>query len=90
MNCTQQGIEKIKEAPKRLGAGKQLARSMGAEMKSYYLTMGRYDIVTIWEAPDAETIQKVLLALSMRGNAHTETLTAFPDEEYRKIISGLP
>ena len=90
INYTQQGIEKIKEAPKRLDAAKQAFQSMGVELKGFYLTMGRYDIVTISEAPEAETMQKALLVLSMGGNVRSETLTASPEEEFRKIISGLP
>ena len=84
------GIENIKESPNRLDAVKQLCESMGAKVEGFYLTMGRYDIVMITEAPDLETVAKILLTVASSGNVGTETLPAFPEDEYRKIISELP
>ena len=87
---TQQGIQHIKESPNRLEAGKQAFRSMGAELKEFYLVSGQYDIVTIFEAPDDETMAKVVLALGSKGNVKTETLRAFTEDEYVKLVSDLP
>ena len=87
---TQQGIGKIKESPARIDAARQAARSMGAELKAWYLVMGRYDIVTIWEAPNDEAIAKVMLAIGSLGNVTTETLRAFTEDEFRQIVATLP
>ena len=90
VNYTQEGIENIKESPSRLDAFKQVCQSMGAKVEGFYLTMGRYDLVVIVDAPDPETVAKIMLATASRGAVSTETLQAFPEEEYRKIISELP
>ena len=87
---TQKGIENVKESPNRLDAFKQLCQSMGAKVEGFYLTMGRYDLVVIVDAPNPETVAKILLATASGGAVSTETLQAFTEEEYRKIISGLP
>jgi uncharacterized protein with GYD domain len=87
---TQQGIGNIKESPSRLDAGKQMLAGFGAELKAYYLTMGRYDIVTVAEAPDDAAMAKVALVLGSAGNVSTETLRAFTEDEYRQIIAALP
>lgn len=87
---TQQGIGKIKESPARIDAVRQTARAMGAELKAWYLVMGRYDVVTIWEAPSDETVAKLLLAIGSLGNVTTETLRAFTEDEFRKIVAALP
>ena len=84
------GIENIQESPNRLDAVKQLCESMGATVEGFYLTMGRYDIVMIMDSPDLETAAKILLSTTSKGNVSTETLPAFPEDEYRKIISELP
>lgn len=84
------GIENIKESPKRLDAVKQLCESMGAKVEGFYLTMGRYDIIYIVDAPDLETAAKIILTVTSKGAVSTETLPAFPEDEYRKIISELP
>jgi uncharacterized protein with GYD domain len=87
---TQQGISSIKDAPARLDAGKETLKSFGSELKAFYLTMGRYDIVTISEAPDDAAAAKVALAVGSAGNVTTETLRAFTEDEYREIVAALP
>ena len=87
---TQKGIENIKGAPNRVEEAKQVHRSMGAELKEFYLVMGNYDAVSIAEAPDDVTMTKVLLSLGSKGNVHTETLKAFTEEEVKKIVTSLP
>ena len=87
---TSKGIENIKESPNRLDAVKQLCESMGASVDGFYLTMGSYDIVLVVDAPDSETAAKMILTVTSGGAVTTETLSAFSEEEYRKIISELP
>jgi len=90
LRFTQRGIESIKESPARLDAAKRAFQAMGAELKEFYLVMGQYDAVVIAEAPDAETATKLALAIGSAGAIRTETLRAFPEDEYRKIIAALP
>ena len=42
------------------------------------------------DAPDDETLAKFQLATGALGNIRTETLRAFSEEEYRRIIAALP
>ena len=86
---TQQGIQKIRESPERVDAARKAFRDAGADLKTFYLVMGRYDAVAVVEAPDDATLAKVLLALGSQGNIQTETLRAFREDEYRKIVSEL-
>ena len=87
---TQQGIESIKDSPARLDTAKDLYRSLGAEIKSFYLTMGRYDVIVVSEAPDDETATKLVLTIGSAGAIRTETFRIFTEDEYRKLISELP
>lgn len=87
---TAKGIENIKESPNRLDAVRNLCESMGARVESFYLTMGRYDIILIVDAPTPEAVTKIVLTITSGGNVTTETFPAFPEEEYRSIISQLP
>jgi uncharacterized protein with GYD domain len=90
LNFTQQGIEKIKESPARLDKARQAFKAMGAELKAFYLVMARYDAVVISEAPNDETVGKLVLMIGAQGNIRTETLRAFTEDEYRKMIAALP
>jgi uncharacterized protein with GYD domain len=62
---------------------------MGAELKSFHLLMGAYDGVLFAEIPDEETATKIALALGSLGNVRTETLRAFTEDEYQRIVSEL-
>ncbi len=87
---TQKGIENIKESPSRLRHAKEALKAVGGEFKAFYLIIGGYDMVIICEAPDDAAIAKFVLAVGAKGGARTETLRAFPEEEYRDIIDSLP
>ena len=87
---THQGIRTIKEGPARLDANKENLSRYGSELKAFYLTMGRYDIVTISEAPDDAAAAKVALTVGSAGNVTTETLRAFTEAEYREVVAALP
>jgi uncharacterized protein with GYD domain len=86
---TPHGLATIKEAPGRIDAAKQVARSFGAELKAWYLVTGQYDIVTIWDAPNDETLAKAMLSIGSLGNVTTETLRAFTEDEFRKMVAAL-
>jgi len=90
LRYTQQGIQKIKEAPARIDAAKKAFRAMGAEMKQYFSVMGQYDAIVITEAPNDETVAKLALSVGSQGAIQTETLRAFTEDEFRKIIKALP
>src|SRR5512133_1880465 len=87
---TQQGIQSAKQGPARVDASKQALRQAGGELKAFYLTTGQYDFVSIVEAPNDEVMARFALALGALGNIRTETMRAFTEDEYRKIISSLP
>jgi uncharacterized protein with GYD domain len=89
LNWTQQGISKASASPKRLDAGRKAFKKMGVEIKDTYLTMGRYDLVCIIDAPDDETYAKAVLGLGAQGNVSTETLKAFNEDQFRKIVGSL-
>jgi uncharacterized protein with GYD domain len=87
---TQQGSSKIKESPSRVDNFRNAAQKAGGSLKSMYLTLGRYDLVLITEAPSDDVVARLTLATASLGNVTTETLRAFTEDEFRKIVSSLP
>lgn len=90
LNFTKQGIQAIKESPNRLDDAKKQFAAVGANIKDYYLVMGQYDAVVVIEAPNDDIAAALALATGAQGNVKTETLRAFPEADYRKIIASLP
>jgi uncharacterized protein with GYD domain len=55
VNWTEQGIRDLKETAARADATAELAESLGGKLVQLYWTVGPYDLVGIFEAPDDET-----------------------------------
>lgn len=87
---TQQGIANIDDSPARLDDAKDVAESLGGELTDFYLTFGEYDIVAVSEFPDDKTAAQFTLSVASEGAVSTETLKAFPEDDYREIIDSLP
>ena len=68
LKYTEQGIKSIKESPSRLEKARQLLKSLGGELKSFYLVQGRFDAVVIAEAPNDEVVAKFALASGSQGS----------------------
>ena len=88
-NWTDQGARHVKESPRRLDAAMSALREMGGAFKSFYMTMGEYDLIAVYEAPDDAIAARFTLQVSQLGNIRTKTLKAFPEAAYREIIASL-
>jgi uncharacterized protein with GYD domain len=88
-NWTDQGAQKIKDSPRRVDAAKKALADMGGEFRSLYMTMGDYDLVVVYEAPDDAVAARFTLLLGTLGAVRTKTLKAFPEAAYRQIIASL-
>ncbi len=86
---TQQGASKIKESPARLDAARKAAEAAGGKIHAWYLTMGKYDAVIIAEFPSDDAAASFMLKTGSLGNVTTQTMKAFTEPEYRKIIASL-
>jgi uncharacterized protein with GYD domain len=87
---TPQGIGNVKQSPVRIDALKQVFKANGAEIKQVFLVMGAYDTVLIVEAPDDETCARLSLSIGVAGYVRVETLRAFSEDEFRKIVAAIP
>ncbi len=90
LKYTNKGAAAIKDAPKRMEAAKQAAKAGGGQIKQIFCVLGRYDVVAISEMPDDEAAAKFALSTAAQGNVTTETLRAFTEAEFLKMIASLP
>src|ERR1700737_3437582 len=88
-NWTDAGVRAVNESPRRLDAAKKVLEEMGGKFKAFYMTMGEYDLVLEYEAPDDAVAARFTLMLGKLGNVRTKTLKAFPEQAYREIINSL-
>jgi uncharacterized protein with GYD domain len=86
---TDQGVRSVKDTTKRAEAVRELAKKFGVTAKEIFWTLGRHDVVAIFEAPDDASMTALGLALGAAGNVRTETLRAFSREEMNGILAKL-
>jgi len=86
---TEQGMRTIDESPKRIDTARKQLEDMGGRALSVYMTMGDYDLVITYEAPDDAVAARFTLLLGKLGNVRTSSLKAFPEEAYRQIVNSL-
>lgn len=84
---TQQGIAGIHETTQRAAALKTAAKKMGAKITNIFWTLGPFDGVLIFEAPNDETATALMLHIGSLGNVHTQTARAFSAAEMDKILA---
>ena len=87
---TDKGIQAAKETTQRIADWATKVQSMGVTVKHMYWTLGQYDQVCVFEAPNDETAASVLLSADMLGNIRTQTLRAFTSAEMEEILANIP
>lgn len=84
---TAQGVANYKNTLDRAEAADRLAKSMGGRLVDIYWTLGKYDFVAIFEAPDDETMTAVLLKSGAQGNISTATMRAFDRQAMATVLA---
>jgi uncharacterized protein with GYD domain len=89
MRWTSQGIAGLPAWRERVEEGERIIEAAGGNLVGVYVTLGRYDVVEIFEAPDDAVAIEILMKLQRFGAEHTETLRAFTRDEAEDIIRRL-
>ena len=89
MRWTSKGVAGLPAWRERVEEGERIVDEAGGKLVGVYVTLGRYDVVEIFEAPDDETAAAIMMKLQRYGAEHTETLRAFTREEAEEIVRKL-
>jgi uncharacterized protein with GYD domain len=73
----------------RVEDGERMIDEAGGKLVDVYVTLGQYDVVEIFEAPNDEVALEIVTKLQARGGESTETLRAFTRDEAEQIIRKL-
>src|SRR5262245_32903010 len=87
---TDKGIQAAQETTQRIADWASKVQSRAGSIEEKHWTLGQYDQVCVFDAPDDETAASVLLAADMLGNIRTQTLRAFTAAEMKKILANVP
>jgi uncharacterized protein with GYD domain len=89
LTWTEQGGKNVKDTRKREATFAKAAQKLGIKVLQAYWTLGSYDGVLVFEAPDDETATAAALSLGALGNVRTQTMRAFNAEEMDKIVGKM-
>ena len=88
---TDKGIQAAKETTQRVADWASKVESRGVSIREMYWTLGQYDQVCVFDAPDDETAASVLLVADMLGNIRTADIACFHRAaEMEKILARCP
>lgn len=83
---TDEGRKTIKQRPERILEVDKEIEKMGVKLHKQYALLGKYDFLSIVEAPDIETVMRMSVEIGARGSASLLTLAALPVEEFIKKL----
>jgi uncharacterized protein with GYD domain len=85
-----ESIKKMVASPEdRETAVRSLVESSGGKLRGYYVTLGKYDWMTIVEAPSAKEGAAFILAAAASGSVtDIETIEAFNGAEAKEIFTA--
>ena len=89
VNWTEQGVREAKQTTDRAKRVEQMAKDLGGKVDLLLWTLGRYDIVGVFDMPDDESAALLGLKVSGLGTVRTETLRAFTADEIGGILGRL-
>jgi uncharacterized protein with GYD domain len=88
-NWTDQGMRNIEDSPKRIDFARKSLEDMGGRFLSVFVTMGEYDLIIAYDAPDDAVAARFSVLLGKMGNVRTKSMKAFSEEAYRLIVQNL-
>jgi len=86
---TNPGIRNIKDTITRGDAAMAEAEKMDMKIVEEFWTMGAYDVVVVFDAPDDETMSAFMLKVGSLGNVKSHTMRAFRRNEMEKILAKI-
>lgn len=88
LRFTEKGAAQLRQSTRRAHAFAKAAAKAGVRVESQYWTMGSHDGVLVLSADREEKALHYLGLLSAAGFVRTETMRAFVDAEFEKILKS--
>jgi uncharacterized protein with GYD domain len=89
VSFTEQGIRDIKNSLKRADRFKKLAEKHKVKVREIHWTMGKYDIIVSFNAPNDAAISALTLDNAQLGNVRTVTMRAYTRDEFAAILKAI-
>lgn len=85
---TPKGYETLHKNPDRLDVVASEIEKLGCKVIAQYALLGEYDVLTIIEGPNIETVAHMHVDLSARGTSTRVTMAAISAEDFKASLKG--
>lgn len=89
-NWTEQGVRAAKDTTKRADAFRAQAEKLGIRLRETLWTMGPYDALALFDAPEDAAASRLAIWMGSLGNVRTLTMRCYTASEMAKLLEGLP
>jgi len=86
---TRQGMKDIQATCQRAASFQAAAANLGVEVQNIFWTLGPFDGVIVFDAPDDETATALMLQLGSFGNVQTQTARAYQAAEMANVLAKM-
>jgi uncharacterized protein with GYD domain len=86
-NLTEEGRKTVKSNPYRIKEVNKEVEAYGIKVIAQYVVLGQYDFINVLDAPDNETMAKLVMDIGSRGTITTSTLAALTLDDFIKTMS---
>lgn len=83
-----QGLQTLRVTPERLLEVNREFEADGIVIREQWALLGTYDILTVLDAPDEQTVIRLSTAMAARGSAQVETLAVIPADEFIESLDA--
>jgi uncharacterized protein with GYD domain len=84
---TDQGRKNVWRTVERAEEVRKYNEALGFKVLGMYWTQGRYDLISLVDAPSEEAMGAGLFNIAQAGNVTSETLRAFTAEEMQNMMA---
>jgi uncharacterized protein with GYD domain len=86
---TREGLGELEEMLEIIKKHREHCKARNVRLIGTWCTMGEYDYVSVYDAPDDKTMAQVVLGSAQGGLVATQTMRAFSEEEFAEIVAGI-
>lgn len=86
---TPEGLKEMKQFKEKRAKFHAQTRELGISVVAEFLTSGAYDLITILEAPNHDSVMKLSAITGSAGRTIVETLSAIKADDWERIVESI-
>ena len=83
-----QGLQTLQVTPERLLEVNREIEAAGARVLEQWALLGPYDILSVLDAADDDTVSRISAEMAARGSAQVETMVAIPVDTFIDLFKS--